>query len=316
MARKLLLSLAAAVILAAGAQPAPKLCDGFLPENDLRISVGSFDDKGMNETEFNAVLDVVQRIYGPEVAARGGVLELNRLWTNDTVNANASRRGNKYIVNMYGGLARHQAVTQDGFALVACHEMAHHLGGAPKSAGWNGWASIEGQADYAANLKCLRRVFSEDGGSAFTRPLGLDPIAVEACGQAFLQPRDAALCVRGTMAGLSVTALFRALRQEETEPRFDTPDPNVVAETDEAHPATQCRLDTYFQGSICAQPVAAGVDDKNPVPGTCTAAGGFAVGLRPLCWYKPPAASVLAGRKEAIEKTLAGLEGAALWQGL
>jgi hypothetical protein len=33
---------------------------------------------------------------------------------------------------MFGGLARHELVTDDGFMMVVCHETGHHLGGAPR----------------------------------------------------------------------------------------------------------------------------------------------------------------------------------------
>ena len=64
---------------------------------------------------------------------------------------------------MFGGLARHKLVTPDGFALVACHEMGHHLGGAPRR---GGWASNEGQSDYYATTKCARRIWAEDNNAA------------------------------------------------------------------------------------------------------------------------------------------------------
>lgn len=133
-------------------------CDGFLPPNDLRIPVGSLEANGISEAQFNQVLDQVQALYGPIIAARGGRLVINRLWSDSTVNASAERNGGQRIINMYGGLARHDAITQDGLALVACHELGHHLGGAPKFGIFErlDWASNEGQSDYFANLKCLR----------------------------------------------------------------------------------------------------------------------------------------------------------------
>lgn len=271
-----------------------ELCEGFLPENDWKIPVGDVSAKGISQEQFNQVLDRVQEIYAPIVKAKGGTLQINRLWDNPTVNASAQRQGSTYIINMYGGLARHQAITQDGFALVACHEMGHHLGGFPKYSGWSGtWASNEGQSDYFANLKCLRLVFADSGSADFTRADIKDAFAQKACAKSHANEADAAACLRGSLGGMSVSVLFKELRREPNMPSFATPDPKVVATTDDRHPGTQCRLDTYFQGSVCAKPVAEGVDDTNAVPGTCTASGGFSVGLRPLCWYKPAAGAAL-----------------------
>ncbi|MBI4062000.1 MAG: hypothetical protein HY403_11295 [Elusimicrobia bacterium] len=285
MIRSILLS--AAFVAFSVAPRTIALEDGFLPENNLKIPVGSMEAKGITEKQFNQVMDRIEAIYKPEIAARGGRLVLKRLWSNPTVNASAQRSGKDYILNMYGGLARHESITQDGMALVACHEMGHHIGGAPKYGGMD-WASNEGQADYFANLKCLRRVFSTPEATSFTRPTGDDPGPRAACEKSFSSETDRALCVRGAMAGMSVTTLFRVLRRETALPRFDTPDPKVVAAMYDSHPETQCRLDTYFMGSVCGRAVGDQVDERDPMKGTCTRAGGQTSGLRPLCWYKPP----------------------------
>ncbi len=294
--------------------------DGFLPENNMKIPIGSLEDKGMTQAQFNAVIDTAEKLYGPVIAARGGKLMIKRLWDNNTVNASAQRQGSNYVVNMYGGLARHETITQDGFALVVCHEIGHHIGGAPKYGGAN-WASNEGQADYFANLKCLRRMFTASGASSFTRPKGDDPGPRPACEIAFKEESDRALCVRGSVAGMSVTSLFRALRNETVIPRYDTPDPAAVANTADGHPATQCRLDTYYSGSICSRGVDDALSETDPNAGTCSAASNHQLGLRPRCWYKPagaPAKNFLA-LQAAHPKTpalVSSLRNPELWKGL
>lgn len=296
-----------------------RLCDGFLPPNDLSIAIGSPEDKGITKEQFNAVMDQAEALYTPVIVARGGTLKLNRLWDNPTVNASAERRGSTYILNMYGGLARHETITQDGMALVVCHELGHHLGGAPKYGG-NVWASNEGQSDYFANLKCLHRMFGGAAAQSFTRLTSDETTARAYCAKSYAAPADIDLCARASMAGMSVTTLFRVLRGETTIPRFDTPDPVVVKRTQDSHPGTQCRLDTYFSGSLCSRPVADPLDDKNPAAGTCTAAQGYAAGLRPLCWYKPgagetpalleasapPVTQTLGDKLEALKHVLEG----------
>jgi hypothetical protein len=261
------------------------LCDGFLPPNDMRIPIGALEDKGLTREQYDKVLDRVQALYGPVISERGGKLEIQRLWDDSTVNAQATRIGDRYVIRMFGGLARHETITQDGFALVACHELGHHIGGFPKKS----WASNEGQSDYYANLKCLRRVFADAGSQEFTRMGGSDAVAEKTCAQSFQNPADQAACVRGSMAGMSVSTLFRVLRREDKEPRFDTPDPKVVSRTDDAHPGTQCRLDTYYQGSVCTKAVSEEMSDSDPNKGTCTLSQSFTSGIRPFCWYKPQA---------------------------
>ncbi|MDP3543081.1 MAG: hypothetical protein Q8T11_11505 [Elusimicrobiota bacterium] len=295
--------------------------EGFLPENDMKIPVGSLEDKGITQAQFNAVIDTAEKIYGPVIAAQGGKLVIKRLWENNTVNASAQRQGSNYVVNMYGGLARHATITQDGFALVVCHEIGHHIGGAPKYGGGNDWASNEGQSDYFANLKCLRRMFTASAASGFSRLE--DAGARPACEAAFPGEADRDLCVRNAAAGMSVMNLFRALRNETVIPRFDTPDPAVVARTADGHPGTQCRLDTYYSGSICSRGVDEALSQTDAAAGTCTSASGHTIGLRPRCWYKPPVAAPLEPEGMALQpahpKTpalAASLQNPELWQGL
>lgn len=270
---------------------------GFLPENDLNIPV-SKSNKGITETEFNAVIDKVEALYAPIVSNMGGTLKVDRKWSDGTVNAYASQSGKVWNVAMFGGLARHETITADGFALVICHEIGHHIGGAPKkggsgggwwggSSGGNSWASNEGQADYFANLKCLRKAFLNDDNAAIVANMNAPQKLLDACKQASRgNAADEAICVRGAMAGKSVANLFSKL-SNLPEAKFDTPDSKVVTKTDDNHPKAQCRLDTYFQGSLCEIGMNDDVDQKDEVRGTCHPSLGHKVGLRPLCWFKP-----------------------------
>jgi hypothetical protein len=95
------------------------------------------------------------------------------------------------------------------------------------------------------------------------------------------------------MAGKSVAYLFKALRNETVTPRFDTPDSKVQTTMLATHPPTQCRMDTYLQGSLCTRPVSSELSNTDPAAGTCTRSAGFPGGYRPLCWYKPANAAEL-----------------------
>ena len=104
-------------------QVLPALTDGsegIVPENDIKIpaNIKSIMNSNLDEAEFNAVIDKVTAIYAPIVSQMGGELNVVRNWDDGTVNAYASRRGGTWNVHMFGGLARHEAVTPDGFALL------------------------------------------------------------------------------------------------------------------------------------------------------------------------------------------------------
>jgi hypothetical protein len=274
--------------------------DGILPENDLYIPVYTKGIKsGITEEVFNKTIDQVLEVYEPIIANMGKKLTVERNWTDGTVNAYASQSGNNWKVAMFGGLARHNTITADGFALVVCHELGHHIGGAPKKGGaggggwWGGtggalsWASNEGQADYFATLKCLRKAFINDNNIAIVSNLNAPKMVVDACQRATKNDReDTALCVRTSMAGKSVADLFQVLgRLPATS--FNTPDAKVVSSTDHNHPKAQCRLDTYFQGSLCDISMNEDVSNSDEVKGTCHRSLGYKTGTRPLCWFKP-----------------------------
>lgn len=163
--------------------------EGFLPKNDLFLSV---DAKGINtitESKFNAVIDQVESVYSPIVSEYGGKLEVVRKWTDGTVNAYAEQEGNVWKVSMFGGLARHKTITADGFALVVCHEIGHHIGGAPRYAG-DDWASNEGQADYFATLKCLRRVWQSEDNAAVVGGMTVPNFLTESCAKNWSSAED------------------------------------------------------------------------------------------------------------------------------
>ncbi len=272
------------------------LCSGFVPENDMKIPVGQVRSlnrmdtptAGISEEQFNQVIDRVEKLYAAEFTEAGAKLQANRKWNDPTVNASAQQSGTTWIINMYGGLARHAAINVEGFALVACHEIGHHIGGAPKKESWWGsaWATNEGGSDYFATLKCLRKYFAEDDNETIIANTQIEPLVQSNCETQFATRQDQLICMRSSIAGMSVATLFMDLRKETKQPKFDTPDTKVVRQMDHNHPGTQCRLDTYFQGAICKVDVSARLSNSDYREGSC-AAPVDTVGLRPLCWFKP-----------------------------
>ncbi|MCB9093166.1 MAG: hypothetical protein H6621_01790 [Halobacteriovoraceae bacterium] len=301
----------------------------FAPKNNVKIEVGDKTQLKPNsgdevtEEDFNQILDKVEKILGPYVAEKGGTLVVNRKWSDGTVNAYANRSGKNFMVTMFGGLARHAEATEDAFALVACHEIGHHIGGAPKKRnfGWGradddhnhiifgsgvSWASNEGQSDYWATLKCARRLWENDDNVAIMEERAKEENALRALGKltyelvpafvttkceaSFTDAQEIALCQRSAMGGLALARLLGSLSGGKM-PDFDTPDSNVVRKTNDAHPMAQCRLDTYLNGALCDVNFQDAVSTEDANLGTCNRAEGFSVGLRPLCWFKPQAAN-------------------------
>ncbi len=265
-----------------------RACEGFLPRNDLRIEVGAKLAGGITKTQYNQVLDRIDGLFRAEFASLGGKLKIVRDWQEAEVNAYADREGNTWMILMHGGLARHPSVTLDGFALIACHEIGHHRGGAPKyhEGEMPSWASNEGESDYYATLKCLRRYFAKDDNEKILSRMKLDPVAVEGCQYLHQERSEQLLCIRSTMAGLSAAGLFSAL-SDGKKISLNNPDTSVVSRTYDPHPEAQCRLDTYFQGALCTVPVRQGLRDDDYRVGSCWKSEDHAWGLRPQCWFRP-----------------------------
>ena len=265
---------------------------GFAPENNRKIEVG---DKASNNMTKEMFLDAVTRVssvYEPIVKEKGGKLIMNNRWDDATVNAFAQQNGSNWQVNMYGGLARHPLVTVDGFMMVVCHELGHHIGGAPRKGGWGSvWASNEGQADYFAGLKCMRRVLENDDNIAVVADMQIDADAVTKCESIYKSASEVALCQRISMAGKSLAMLLGDLGGNSNV-NFTTPDLSVVSRTNDNHPKAQCRLDTYLQGSLCDKAISDDVDGRDALKGVCLKKDGYELGLRPFCWYKPLAAEL------------------------
>lgn len=277
--------------------------DGFFPKNQGRDPnasfLGSFAPQGIDVNKFNEIIDDVSKIYEPIIASRGGKLVVQRKWSDKTINAYATRNsGNVYNVVMFGGLARDPATSPDGFALVLCHELGHHLAGFPKVSGglWSGaaWASNEGQSDYFATTKCLRRYYIDQNNSAdYLSSLGVvipKKVQQDCSAQWGIQSDEYLYCVRSTLAGLSISNLFASLSKSPKAPDVTTPDRSVIAATMSAHPPYQCRLDTYFQGALCSVDHSVDFNETEEFSGACTKYAKHTTGLRPQCWFKPNAA--------------------------
>lgn len=270
------------------------------PKNDLSFPADQKSTGGITKADFDRVLDEFEAVMNLEVsrvdAAR---LVVERRWETADVNAMAYQSGSYRYVVMYGGLARHPDVTVDAFRLVACHELGHHLGGSPKKAGgfWGGaaWASNEGQADYYASLKCFRRLVIEGqklnldvaGPDLSKYPASELNLAKTECAKSFTRSDDQEICVRATMGGYAIGRMFNSFNTNTKPISLATPNPNVVSRTNDNHPESQCRTDTYFQGAICDVSYRDDVSNNDEYRGTCNNKDNHPRGLRPLCWFKP-----------------------------
>lgn len=257
--------------------------EGCFPSSPLRFSAQNKSLDGITEIEFNQLLERVQITMGPEIKKiLNKKLIITLAWNDPTVDAHATRDDdNNAVIIVNGGLARHPLMTRDGLLLVACHEIGHHLGGAPKAfrgtSNLRGWSSAEGQADYFATTKCLPRIFS-DGLDIKTTDSEIDNVNLKS---ALLKCRDD-ICVRIALAGLSVSKIFASLKIGTPDPKILKNDLTVMSKTIYAHPNPQCRLDTYLSGANCDVSIDIPFDNHDHKLGACLS---LSKGARPSCWF-------------------------------
>ncbi|MES2855122.1 MAG: hypothetical protein V4692_04630 [Bdellovibrionota bacterium] len=268
------------------------LCEGYLPANDLVIparpdfvffDAGGTVATGITETEFNEVLDKIEKVYAPIIAKAGGNLKVERMWENGTVNAFATVDGDDWIVRFPGGIPRLAGMNKDAFMGVACHEVGHHLGGAPLVFGT---LTNEGGADYFSALKCLRLIYADEDNEAALDATHVDSVAKEKCAAQHSVVADQLVCQRTSQVAMTLGKVLSGF-EKAVEPRFDTPDATVVTVVRDRHPAAQCRVDTLFAGSICQVASDIPMSRLDHREGSCVE-GTHALGLRPKCWFKSP----------------------------
>lgn len=250
---------------------------------------------------FRQIIDQVVGAFSPIVRLHGGELQANYLWDNHTVNASAGRSGNTWVLNMYGGLARRKEITPDGFSMVVCHELGHHLGGFPfYEAG--SWAADEGEADYFAAHTCAPVIWGHDvQGNAIHR-YTVDPVAKQYCDRSTPYQPQRDLCYRIADAAQALSNLLNVLEDARRPVAYRNANNMIrVPATFHGHPAAQCRLETYLNGAICGRKPDLRVipaydlnmtggsyldEEKEAAKYSCAERGAVYDGSRPRCWFQ------------------------------
>lgn len=240
----------------------------------------------ITESEFNEVIYYLQQLYAPEALQKGNAtLEINGFWNDDTFNAYAIREDKKWNVSVFGGFARAEGMNKDAFALFVCHEIGHHLGGAPLTYKFNGWPSSEGQADYWATSKCLKKYYTFFSSQEFVLDEEIPKKAIEDCGDVYYSSNEYRVCLRTMNAVKAFERVLNNLPNSKSSVSILTPDKKQVKGTNNNdYPRPQCRLDTVYNGALCYIEYNILTTDREPRTGNCNELN--KPGARPLCWYK------------------------------
>lgn len=299
MRRNFALSFFIAVVFSFNTSLISKADQTFLPENNLHLQNKFGAASQITEEQFNAVIDRAIDYFKPFADIHAATLTSIKKWSSATVNATAQRKANAWSITMYGGLARRPEISVDGFMLVVCHELGHHLGGFAFRAEGD-WASSEGQSDYFSTQACARVMWEKEKEENALHRETVAPAAKQACDRTWKEEGEQNLCYRITDAGLGLGKLLMQVTNEMKVPAYDTPDATVVTRSSVTHPNAQCRLDTYLAGALCKTQfdlkVIPGLDhadgqssiaaEQEAVNASCSKSQGHTDGLRPACWFK------------------------------
>lgn len=259
-----------------------------VPENDLENPALVTKNFGtVSEHDFNKVTGLLYRLYAPAIEAKSGLkFVLVTDWKDATVNAYATRSVDSWNVHINGGIARAKGMTPNSLALIICHEIGHHLGGAPRTFLYDGWPSAEGQADYFATSKCLKKYYAELAREEFELTHGVPEKVILDCNSVYKNLGDLKICVRSQMAALDFADFLNAFPDVRSPVALEGKDSRIVKGTNTNHyPRPQCRFDTLYQGSLCNIHSDVATSDTDAKIGHCNDES--RAGSRPRCWYKP-----------------------------
>ena len=256
------------------------------PRNPL-ADIKNFDT--VSEQDFNYITQLLHKIYSPDIEKKSGLkFVMAADWKDATVNAYATRSLDSWKIHVNGGFARAYGMTDDSLALSICHEIGHHLGGAPRTYLYGGWPSAEGQADYFATSKCLKRYYAELEleDSYEINTVSVPDKVLWDCNVVYKKLSDLKICVRSQMASLDFAQFLNSFPHVKSLVLLELKDSKVVKGTNtNDYPKSQCRFDTLYQGSLCAINSNVATSDTDAKIGHCNDES--KPGARPRCWYKP-----------------------------
>ncbi|MBY0385639.1 M48 family metalloprotease, partial [bacterium] len=220
-----------------------------LPTNNLSRPIDARSEReAMTETRFNEIIDAIADKFKSKVKNHGFDLVVEKDWADPTVNAFASKTNTSWVISFFGGIARHEFMTEDGLAYVVCHELGHHLAGHYFYSGSD--MASEGSADYFAAQACLRPLWMNQKVENEKATKNAPASVRLACEAQWATKEAQDLCARVALAGTS-NAQITGEVYGDPKVSFETPDTTTVTYTNTSHPHAQCRLDTAFAGAIC-----------------------------------------------------------------
>ncbi len=192
----------------------------------------------------------------------------------------------KAVLLLSRALIQRPSIKASHIRNIICHEFGHILGGTPlrkQKPGFPFETSIEGQSDYFAATKCLKRLYSNPALNR--KAVAKIPSKI----QKIIKNRGCRTnqCIRIVYESFETLKII----YPESKLYLDKKDPRRVTYTKGSHPNAQCRLDTFLAGAVCPSNPDSELDLYELHNGTCSRNPYdtiyFPKGARPRCWFAP-----------------------------
>lgn len=145
-------------------------------------------------------------------------------------------------------------ITEDSFALLACHELGHVMTGPNIKRDFRISVFAEGEADFFAASRCLPAWLSVQPN--VLKDFYVDPLLNMECRKKPIDAKSEKICHRVAQAGYALLQAFQksSVPKDGAHPvRFGQSSDVRYSGKDEgsgeSHPAPQCRLETYLSGA-------------------------------------------------------------------
>lgn len=218
----------------------------FLPSGMLLSEVSLQDFTSVNGALIKTHQPLVQKQWKSTIDLKEYYDEYGGAFKVDS--ARKPLGESRFVITLTGKTAQIDRMNLDGYAIVACHELGHVLGGFPyQKNALDSWSSVEGQADWYATNQCMWAYVKIVNASTLMRDFDRDLIA--RCDQAFHGDLEKIMGCLRIISGVQAMADYfnRSLPVDKKVSLF-AQDPRVVEKTLQRYPSDQCRVDTYMAG--------------------------------------------------------------------
>lgn len=249
--------------------------------NKSRV-ISSVNTDSSKENDFHLVVRKVEDTYKSTFVKKSLRLVIRKNWEDWVAKAEMDYSKKQAIIYIGGGHLREAEIDKDAFTIIMCHEIGHLIGGYPLHE--NDSRSVEGQADYFATSKCIKRIWRNDLENIKAAEFLLPNAIKTECSNQYTGD-SYYICLRTMKAAEKLGAYFNKNDDRGAFRSLDMPDKRNLGYTWPGASFSQCRVDTFVQGALCNVNPHELMSPENELDGACSTKKGNSIGSRPKCWF-------------------------------